>query len=71
MRTSPGAELACQLTFRSFHNEGLALSFPCDSHGDVYLDCLTDRARTNYFFARATVGREFLWPVVEDRGHLG
>jgi hypothetical protein len=59
--------LACRLTFRHMHNEGRALSFPCDSQGQVLLDQLSERARTNYFYARTTVGREFLEPVLEHR----
>jgi len=71
MRSSIEVESACRLTFRSIYNEGRALSFPCDSQGDVLLDGLSERARTNYFFARTTVGREFLFPVVEERGRPG
>lgn len=53
------------LRFASLFNEGRALSFPCDSNGRVRLDGLSERARDNYFFARACVGREFATPVVE------
>ena len=51
------------LIYRSYR-EGRALSFPCDAQGHVPLDGLSDRARTSYFYARATVGREFRHPVV-------
>jgi hypothetical protein len=30
----------------------------------VQLDALSERARTNYLYARAVVGREFTAPVV-------
>ena len=52
------------LIYRSIHRVGRALSFPCDAQGHVLLDRLSERARTNYFYARATVGAEFLCPVV-------
>jgi hypothetical protein len=64
-RTGPAAtDSGFELRFRSLFNEGRALSFPCDRSGDVYLDGLSDRARANYFYARAVVGREFSVPAV-------
>lgn len=54
-----------QLRFASLHAAGQSLSFPCDACGQVALDSLSERARNNYFFARAVVGRDFAWPVVE------
>ena len=53
-----------QIRFASLHREGRALAFPCDAGGHVALDQLSDRGRTNYFFARAMVGREFALPDV-------
>jgi hypothetical protein len=53
------------LRFRSLFHEGRALAFPCDSRGRVELDALSERARDNYLYARAVVGREFAPPVVE------
>ena len=53
-----------QLCFRSLFNSGRGFSFPCDPNGRVDLDELTDRARNNYLFARAMVGREFSTPAV-------
>ncbi len=53
-----------ELRFMSLFNEGRGLSFPCDPSGDVHLDELSDRARANYFYARAVVGREFSVPAV-------
>jgi hypothetical protein len=55
----------CLLRFPSLFNHGRSLSFPCDSAGQVPLDILSERARDNYFFARACVGRDFAVPVVE------
>jgi hypothetical protein len=47
-----------QLRFRSLFREGRGYSFPCDAMGNVDLDRLSERARVNYFFARAMVGRD-------------
>ena len=65
----PGA--ACQpaaagweLRFESLFDPGRALSFPCDAAGRVDLDALSERARRNYLYARAVVGREFAAPAV-------
>ena len=55
---------AYQLRFQSLFNEGRALVFPCDEKGCVVLDSLSERARNNYFYARAVVGREFAYPAV-------
>ena len=60
----PVAESGYELRFRSLFNEGRALSCPCDRRGAVHLDDLSDRARANYFYARAVVGREFSVPAV-------
>ena len=54
-----------QLCFRSLFNSGRGFSFPCDPQGRVDLDELTDRARNNYLFARAMVGRDLAVPAVE------
>lgn len=53
------------LCFRSLFDPGRAFAFPCDAQGQVDLDCLSERARTNYLFARAMVGRELAQPSVE------
>lgn len=54
-----------QLCFRSLFNSGRGFSFPCDPNGQVDLDELSDRARNNYLFARAMVGRDLAVPAVE------
>lgn len=59
--TSPQA---FDLRFESLFQAGRGLSFPCDAQGHVPLDRLSDRARCNYLFARAMVGRDFATPVV-------
>jgi len=43
---------------------GRTLAFPCDANGRIDLDTLCDRARNNYFYARAVVGREYRPPTV-------
>jgi hypothetical protein len=53
-----------ELRFRSLFDEGRAYSFPCDVAGRVDMDALSEKARTNYFYARAVVGRELSVPAV-------
>lgn len=53
-----------ELRFESLFQPGRAMAFPCDSCGCVELDKLSDRARRNYLYARAVVGREFATPAV-------
>lgn len=50
--------------FESLFDGGRALVFPCDAHGRVDLDALPPRARSNYLYARALVGRDFVLPQV-------
>lgn len=54
-----------QLRFQSLFDSGRGYAFPCDRQGHVDLDCLSERARANYFHARAMVGRELALPAVE------
>ena len=55
----PGSDASSfQLRFRSLFREGRGYSFPCDAMGNVDMDRLSERARVNYFFARAMVGRD-------------
>ncbi|MES2958883.1 MAG: hypothetical protein V4792_11880 [Pseudomonadota bacterium] len=53
-----------EVRFNSLFSPGRALSFPCDANGRVELDALSERARNNYIFARAMVGREHAMPRV-------
>jgi hypothetical protein len=55
-----------EIRFRSLFQEGRGLAFPCDAHGHVNLDDLSDAARNNYLYARALVGREFAMPAVQQ-----
>lgn len=62
---SPQAVNLCfDLRFESLFQAGRGLSFPCDALGHVPLDHLSEKARCNYLFARAMVGRDFATPVV-------
>ena len=53
-----------ELRFAALVDAGRGLAFPCDANGRVDLDALSDRARSNYFYARSTVGREYLCPTM-------
>jgi hypothetical protein len=53
-----------EVRFNSLFSPGRALAFPCDASGRVDLDALSERARSNYLFARAMVGREHAMPCV-------
>ena len=54
-----------QLRFQSLFDSGRGYAFPCDGQGHVDLDQLSERARINYLYARAMVGRELAVPAVE------
>lgn len=58
-----------QLCFRSLFQEGRGYAFPCDATGQVDLDNLSERARNNYFYARAMIGKELSVPAVERTYH--
>jgi hypothetical protein len=58
-----------QLSFRNLFDSGRGFAFPCDGTGSVDLDGLTEKARNNYFYARAMVGRELSVPAVEPAYH--
>jgi len=60
---------AYQLCFRSLFHSGRGYAFPCDPHGQVDMDRMSDTARNNYLYARAMVGRELSVPAVETRLH--
>ncbi len=57
---------AYELRFRSLFDDGKALTFPCNARGEVDMDGLSQRARDNYLFARALIGRQFAWPDVRS-----
>ena len=69
LATAHAGQAAFELRFESLFQPGRAMAFPCDSRGCVEMDRLSDRARRNYLYARAVVGREFATPaVVRDFG---
>jgi hypothetical protein len=53
-----------ELRFQSLLDARRAYAFPCGVAGRVNMDALSDRARENYLYARAVVGREFSIPTV-------
>ncbi len=53
-----------EIRYEPLSGRGPHLSFPCDAEGHVPLDTLSDRARNNYFYARAVVGLEYAAPAV-------
>jgi hypothetical protein len=53
-----------EVHFRSLLRRGFELIFPCDCQGRVDLDGLSERAKVDYLFARAMVGREYAGPAV-------
>lgn len=55
---------AYELRFQSLFDDGRGLAFPCDASGRVDLDALSERARLNYLYARAVIGREYAVPSV-------
>ena len=57
-------ESAFEVRFTSLFKEGRAMVFPCDASGRVELDALPSRARDNYLFARAMIGKEYSVPKV-------
>lgn len=62
---APGRAPRYEIRFCSLFKEGRALAFPCDAQGHVELDALSERARYNYLYARALVGREYATPAVQ------
>jgi hypothetical protein len=53
-----------QLRFQSLFDPGRGYAFPCDQHGQVDMNGLSETARNNYLYARAMVGREVSTPAV-------
>lgn len=66
MNATPAEARRCayELLFRSLFDEGRGYAFPCDADGHVDIDALSERARNNYFFARALIGRDVSLPRV-------
>ena len=64
MTTSTDPSCRFELRFVATQEAGHDFAFPCDQHGRVDLDALPERERTEYFFARALIGRDVARPVV-------
>ena len=62
---APCAQAAFELRFASLFHPGRGVAVPCDAAGQVDLDALPERLRSAYFGARAMVGREYAYPVVQ------
>jgi len=62
--TFAACEARYELRFTGLFNRGRGYAFPCDAKGRVDVDDLSDRARDNYFYARAVVGTELAAPIV-------
>lgn len=58
-----------QLRFTSLFDPGRGYAFPCDRNGQVDMDHMSERARNNYLYARAMIGREVGTPLVCPRMH--
>jgi hypothetical protein len=56
-----------ELRFVSLFHPGRAIAVPCDEHGEVHLDDLSERLRNAYLGARALVGREYACPALARR----
>ncbi|KQW52398.1 hypothetical protein ASD88_05100 [Pelomonas sp. Root662] len=54
------------LHFEPLAAQGAGLDIPCDPEGHVGLDALGDKARNDYFFARALIGCVFARPTVKQ-----
>jgi hypothetical protein len=57
-----------ELRFQSLFNAQRGYAFECDAAGHVDMDALSERARQNYLYARAVVGRELAMPAVRRAG---
>ena len=57
-----------ELRYRSLSPLRCGYAFPCDAEGRVDLDRLSERARGNYFYARAAVGFDLQRPEVLPAG---
>ncbi len=63
--TSSKSPCEQRLLFASLFQPGRGIAIPCDAHGEVHMDDLSERLKNAYLGARALVGREYAHPVVE------
>jgi len=64
IQTAQSTQQRYELRFQSLFNQGRAMVFPCNEQGLVDIDSLSERARENYFYARAVIGFEYATPAV-------
>lgn len=64
--TSHDGSPAHRLCFASLSHQVANVFVPCDSHGEVDLNSLSDRLKNTYLGARALVGWAFDRPTVEE-----
>ncbi|MDQ7744787.1 hypothetical protein [Hydrogenophaga pseudoflava] len=62
---SPSSPCEHRLLFASLFHPGRGVAVPCDAQGEVHMDELTERLKNAYLGARALMGREYAYPVVE------
>lgn len=62
---SPSSPCEHRLLFASLFQPGRGVAVPCDAHGEVHMDDLSERLKNAYLGARALMGREYAYPVVE------
>ena len=55
-----------ELRFAGLHHPEHGYAFPCDAEGHVDIDGLPSRARVNYLYAHAVIGRELFAPVIRS-----
>ena len=53
-----------ELRFENLYKGRRGFSFPCDVKGLVDIDALSERGRSNYYYARVVMGRELTIPIV-------
>jgi hypothetical protein len=58
-----GPAVRYELRFLSLFEGGSSLAFPCDVDGKVDIADMSERSRSNYFYARKAIGHEFAVPA--------
>jgi hypothetical protein len=62
--TSPSSSCEHQLLYAPLFHHGRGVSIPCDEHGEVHMDDLSEHLKNAYLGARALVGREYALPIM-------
>ncbi len=60
---NPSSDQHFQLRYRSLSHADRGFAFPCDDHGQVDLDALSERAGNNYLYARAWSATSWQFPL--------